>query len=160
VSHNRRFATRRVGITSAFGPSRHFPVAKNLRALRAKRTSPSVDHKRLMNSHGLTLGPILSRPTVLQSLPTPISLFALKGRCRRRGSQGRVVDTGNERTHRDHSGNPAFRRPSINSSTFFLGSRAISADIVKAGSISSTRAAASCASASRPRWAKADARQR
>jgi len=58
-----------------------------------------------------------------------------------------------------HSGNPAFRRPSINSVEFF-GTRAISADIVKAGSISSTRAAASCASASRPRWAKADARQR
>ena len=55
-----------------------------------------------------------------------------------------------------YSGNPAFRRPSINSFTF-LGPRAINADIVKAGSISSTRAAASCASASRPRWAKADA---
>jgi hypothetical protein len=160
VSHNRRFATRRVGITSAFGPSRHFPVAKNLRALRAKRTSPSVDHKRLMNSHGLTLGPILSRPTVLQSLPTPISLFTLKGRSRRRGSQGRVFATGNEAAHPTHSGNPAFRRPSISSFEFVCPPRAIHADIVKAGSSSSRRAAASRASASRPRWAKADARQR
>src|SRR6266403_1294914 len=58
-----------------------------------------------------------------------------------------------------YSGNPAFRRPSINSFEF-LGTRAICADIVKAGSISSTRAAAACASASRPRWAKADARPR
>ena len=38
--------------------------------------------------------------------------------------------------------------------------RPILADIVKAGSTSSRRAAASRASASRPRWAKADARQR
>ena len=59
-----------------------------------------------------------------------------------------------------HSGNPAFRRPSINSFAFDSPPRAIYADIVKAGLISSTRAAASCASASRPRWAKADARQR
>jgi hypothetical protein len=59
-----------------------------------------------------------------------------------------------------YSGNPAFRRPSINSFTFLPAPRAINADIVKAGSISSARAAASCASASRPRWAKADARQR
>ena len=58
-----------------------------------------------------------------------------------------------------YSGNPAFRRPSINSFAFDSPPRAIYADIVKAGSISSTRAAASCASASRPRWAKADARQ-
>ena len=59
-----------------------------------------------------------------------------------------------------YSGNPAFRRPSINSFAFDCPPRAINADIVKAGSISSTRAAASRASASRPRWAKADARQR
>jgi hypothetical protein len=59
-----------------------------------------------------------------------------------------------------YSGNPAFRRPSINSFAFGCPPRVINADIVKAGSISSTRAAASCASASRPRWAKADARQR
>ena len=58
-----------------------------------------------------------------------------------------------------YSGNPAFRRPSINSFEC-LGTRAISADIVKPGSVSSTRAAASRASASRPRWAKADARQK
>jgi hypothetical protein len=56
-----------------------------------------------------------------------------------------------------YSGNPAFRRPSINSFAFDSPARAIYADIVKAGSISSTRAAASRASASRPRWAKAKA---
>jgi len=59
-----------------------------------------------------------------------------------------------------HSGNPAFRRPSINSIAFDCPPRAIHADIEKAGSTSSSRAAASRASASRPRWAKADARQR
>jgi hypothetical protein len=59
-----------------------------------------------------------------------------------------------------HSGNPAFRRPSINSVAFDCAPRAIHADTVKAGSVSSRRAAASRASASRPRWAKADARQR
>ena len=54
-----------------------------------------------------------------------------------------------------HSGNPAFRSPSIIS--FALRVRE---EIVKAGSSSSRRAAASRASASRPRWAKAAARQR
>jgi hypothetical protein len=63
-------------------------------------------------------------------------------------------------THRAYSGNPAFRRPSINSFEFACPPRAIQADIVKAGSSSSRRAAASRASASRPRWAKADARHR
>src|SRR5262245_38789680 len=60
-----------------------------------------------------------------------------------------------------YSGNPALRKPSIISFAFF-GSwlRAIHADIVNAGSISSIRVAASRASASRPRWAKADVRQR
>lgn len=61
---------------------------------------------------------------------------------------------------RAHSGNPAFRSPSINSFEFECPPRAIYADIVKAGSCSNTRAAASRASTSRPRWAKADARQR
>ena len=65
-----------------------------------------------------------------------------------------------KRAHHAHSGNPALRRPSICSFAFDSPPRAIYADIVKAGSISSTRAAASRASASRPRWAKADARQR
>jgi hypothetical protein len=83
-----------------------------------------------------------------------------KGRSRRRGSQGRVFATGNEGIHRAHSGNPALRRPSISSFAFDCPPRAIHADIVKAGSTSSRRAAASRASASRPRWAKAEARQR
>jgi hypothetical protein len=61
---------------------------------------------------------------------------------------------------RVHSGNPALRRPSINSFAFDCPPRAIHADIVKPGSTSSRRAAASRASASRPRWANADARQR
>ena len=65
-------------------------------------------------------------------------------------------------THPAHSGNPAFRRPSIISfqPDVSPGARAINADIVKVGSSSSKRAAAPRASASRPRWAKADARQR
>jgi hypothetical protein len=68
--------------------------------------------------------------------------------------------TSSARAHRAHSGNPAFRRPSINSFAFDCPPRAIYADIVKAGSRSSTSAAASRASAPRPRWAKAHARQR
>jgi len=58
-----------------------------------------------------------------------------------------------------HSGNPAFRSPSNISVEFVWPPRAIHADIVKSGSTSSNCAAASRASASRPRWAKADARQ-
>jgi hypothetical protein len=50
-----------------------------------------------------------------------------------------------------YSGNPAFRRPSINSFEFDCPPRPIHAEIVKAGSVSSRRAAASRASASRPR---------
>jgi len=53
---------------------------------------------------------------------------------------------------RAHSGNPAFRRPSINSFKCDCLRRPILADIVKAGSISSRRAVAKRASASRPRW--------
>src|SRR6516225_9654110 len=59
-----------------------------------------------------------------------------------------------------HSGSPAFRRPSIVSFEFDCPPRAIHAEIVKPGSNSSTCAAASLASAARPRWAEADARQR
>ena len=59
-----------------------------------------------------------------------------------------------------HSGNPAFRRPSVSSFAFDCPPRAIHEVIVKAGSTPSRRAAASRASASRPRWAKAAARQR
>jgi hypothetical protein len=64
------------------------------------------------------------------------------------------------KTHPAHSGNPAFRSPSIVSFAFDCPPRAIHEEIVKAGSSSSRRAAASWASASRPRWAKAAARQR
>ena len=59
---------------------------------------------------------------------------------------------------RAHSGNPAFRRPSVINFAFDRPPRAIHEDIVKAGSISSRRAAASRVSPSRPRWAKAEAR--
>jgi hypothetical protein len=65
------------------------------------------------------------------------------------------------RGHWNYSGNPALRKPSIISFALIDSwLRAIHANIVKAGSNSSTPAAASRASASRPRWAKADARQR
>ena len=59
-----------------------------------------------------------------------------------------------------HSGSPAFRSPSVSSVAFDCPPRAIHEEIVKAGSTSRRHAAASRASASRPRWAKADARQR
>jgi len=59
-----------------------------------------------------------------------------------------------------YSGNPAFRSPSVTSCAFDCPPQAIHPDIVTAGLTSSRRAAASRASASRPRWAKADARQR
>ena len=59
-----------------------------------------------------------------------------------------------------YSGTPALRRPSIISFEFDWPPRSIHADIVKAGSSSAIRAIASRASASRPRWAKAEARQR
>jgi len=61
------------------------------------------------------------------------------------------------RTSTAHSVSPASRNPSIISfAVFDSWLRPIHADIVKAGSISSMRAAASRASASRPKWAKAD----
>ena len=59
-----------------------------------------------------------------------------------------------------YSGNPAFRRPSVTSCAFDCPPQALHPDIVKAGLTSSRRAAASRASASHPRWTKADARQR
>src|SRR5262249_8715361 len=79
--------------------------------------------------------------------------YVAKGQKR---SFDRLVGT----AQRAHSGNPAFRSPSIISFVFDCPPRAIYADMVKAGSVSSTRAAASRASTSRPRWAKADVRQR
>src|SRR5712672_3223112 len=76
------------------------------------------------------LGPLRGRPTVLESSADPISKSELKSARRRRGSQGRVFATGNEAAHRAHSGNPAFRRPSISSFAFGSAPRAIEADIV------------------------------
>ena len=57
---------------------------------------------------------------------------------------------------RAHSGNPALRRPSFCSFEFDCPPRAMYADIVKAGSVSSRCAAASRASASRLRRQKRD----
>jgi len=79
---------------------------------------------------------------------------------RRRGSQGACSPQETRGYTGDHSGNPAFRSPSIISFAFVCPPRAIHSDIVKTGSSPSRCAAASRASASRPRWAKADARQR
>src|ERR1700726_5166186 len=59
-----------------------------------------------------------------------------------------------------HSGSPAFRSPSVSSVAFDCPPRAIHEETVKAGSTSRSHAAASRGSASRPRCAKADARQR
>jgi hypothetical protein len=83
-------------------------------------------------------------------------------RCRlvRRSKRGAIRSPFWRKRARAHSGNPAFRRPSMYSFAFDTPPRAINADMVKSGSTSSRRAAASPASASRPRWAKADARQR
>jgi len=72
--------------------------------------------------------------------------------------QGVLLITSSSRASTVHSGNPAFRRPSVTSCAFDCPLQAIHPD--KAGLTSSRRAAASRASASRPRWAKADARQR
>ena len=55
------------------------------------------------------------------------------------------------RTGQVYSGKPSFRRPAIISFAFDCPPRAIHADIANAGSISSIRAAASRASASRQR---------
>jgi hypothetical protein len=44
-------------------------------------------------------------PYVSIAPPRTISKSELKGRSRRRGSQGRVFATGNEGEHRAHSGN-------------------------------------------------------
>jgi hypothetical protein len=83
-------------------------------------------------------------------------------RCRlmRRSKREAISSPRRRGRTRVHSGNPAFRRPSISSFEFDCPPRAIHPDIVKAQSSSSTRAAASRASASRPRCAKAAARQR
>ena len=94
------------------------------------------------------------------TLPPRLQMASFKGRLPPPRFTGRVLATGNEGIHRAHSGNPAFRRPSIKTFEFDWPPRAIIADIVRPGSTSSRRAAASRACPSRPRWANADARQR
>jgi hypothetical protein len=86
------------------------------------------------------------------STPAPsASNGELEGRLPPRFAGPRVRHRENEGIHGDHSGNPAFRRPSISSFAWDCLPRAIHADIVKAGSSSSIRAAASRASTLRPR---------
>jgi hypothetical protein len=103
-------------------------------------------------------GPFRSTPINRHSWCSSASLKRAMNGLMHRGKEGiySVTSPG----ARAHSGNPAFRRPSISSFEFEYPPRAMNADIVKVGSVSSTRAAASRASASRPRWAKADARHR
>jgi hypothetical protein len=75
----------------------------------------------------------------------------------------RVQHRGTRRRTGVHSGSPAFRRPSTSTlkpDCPYAGARAIHADIANVGSVSSRRTAASRASTSRPRCAKADARHR
>jgi hypothetical protein len=74
--------------------------------------------------------------TYVSSAPSggDFKMFGIKGRSRRRSSQGRVFATENEAARRVHSGNPALRRPSINSFEFEYPPRAINADVVKLGS--------------------------
>jgi hypothetical protein len=83
-----------------------------------------------------------------------------KSRLMRRSKKGSYSIASSMPASTIQSGSPALRSPSVSSFAFVCPPRAIHADIVKAGSSASRRAAASCASASRPRWAKADARQR
>jgi len=119
-----------------------------------KRRTPRADLAENLWVPYRSPGPLRERPT-----HPDFKLLDLKGRTPPTFAEPRARHR--ERgTHRAHSGSPAFRRPSINSFEFDCPPRAIHAEIVKAGSVSSTRATASRASASRPRWAKADARQR
>jgi hypothetical protein len=92
--------------------------------------------------------------------PSRFQIFYLKGAAATEVHRAACSPQGTRGIHRLHSGSPAFRRPSINSFEFDCPPRAIHVVIVKSGSTSSTRAAASRASASRPRWAKAEVRQR
>jgi len=128
------------------------------RSSRSSRPQPSVRFRRfvLWSTAHVRVLPFSD----LRGPPIPISNIFLKvaaaaevhrAACSPQGTRGY---TGAE------SGNPAFRRPSISRFAFGGPPRAIHAEIVKAGSVSSRRAAASRASASRPRCAKADARPR
>ena len=86
---------------------------------------------------------VVSRAHQVRKVPNPDSCTATK--------RGIYSITYRRTRARAHSGNPAFRRPSINSFKCDCLRRPILADIVKAGSVSSRRAAASRASPSRPR---------
>ena len=78
------------GIATARGGQWYASVATSLGEHRdAKRAGREAHRTRLVE-----MGPPNCRPTVLERLPIPISLFALKGRSRRRASQGRVFATG------------------------------------------------------------------
>jgi hypothetical protein len=64
------------------------------------------------------MGPFGLPPTFPARSPRTISKSKLKAVSRRRGSQGRVLGRASDGTYWAHSGNPAFRRPSINSLAF------------------------------------------
>ena len=93
------------------------------------------------------MGPDLQEAASLGRLWSPVWAdpygFGEPSKMYRRGSQGRVFATGNEAARSAYSGKPAFRRPSISRCEFDCPPRAIHPDIVKVGSTSSTRAAAS-----------------
>lgn len=108
---------------------------------------------RCADDDGVTAAVRLLVPRELQLHPTSRGSFKKFGLTSHppRSTNGRVFATGTEAAHRNHSGNPAFRRPSVISFAFDCPPRAIHEDIVNAGSVSSRRAAASRASTSRPR---------
>jgi len=119
--------------------------------------SVEVDVVRGVRKHRTLQRPLESRLFRCERVLQQISAISGPSHARRRR---RATSAHSAQTHRAHSGNPAFRSPSINSFACDRLHRPILADIVKAGSTSSRLAAASRASTSRPRWAKADARQR
>ncbi len=131
-----------------------------VRPLKAVRSATDADDNRTAlctppTARFTDLGMSGSRPTFIQQR-TQVGHHAMSVLCQKRSFR---LSRLRQRT-RVHSGNPALRRPSISSFEFDCPPRAVHSEIVNARSTSSRRAAASRASASRPRWAKADARQR
>ena len=122
-------------------------------ALESARSSP-LGQSRRFDGHPLPSG-LPSTPDV-----RPVGLHGQQRGNSRLARRRRVPLFDTSWTLENYSGNPAFRRPSVISFAFDCPPRAIHEDIVNAGSVSSRRAAASRASTSRPRCAKADARQR
>ena len=151
----RRMALRVCGSGATTRP-REFSLE---RALVAERASSQQQSPSWVNRVGLT---ICRRLPVLLRQRTSSGPVGMSQRCQLRTMRRRrvplfdhLVDIG------ELLGQPRFAITLDHQLRIFDSRlRAIHADIVKAGSISTARAAASRASASRPRWAKADARQR